>query len=431
MRHMHLQASTIATVMVGVALTGCGAKSGLTVPEVRFDGGWDAAIPLDAPPRDTPRDAFVPPPDECVELPPREPPEFIDVTFISRVSTADVYFLVDVTGSMGDEIEQIRASLRDVLIPGIAAEIDNVRFAVGYYADFPAGEYGAPTDEVFRLLAPSTDSASLVQDAVNRLALQSGGDGPESTTEALYLSAAGSALGRYVPSRRCPDPSTVGYPCFRNDGSRIFLVFTDAPFHNGPFGANPYDSRALGVTAHTYNETITALRSIGGKVLGLYSGGGDPEGLSHLQALARDTGAVRPDGSPIVFDIGLDGRALGASVVEAIRTLVDEVPIDIDVLIEDEPSDELDARMFVDHVEALRAVPESGASRLPDRFDDVLPGTEVTFRVFLANERIERGAEPLRYRLQVVLRGDGVTRLKTTIVEVVIPSIDGVGCEVL
>ncbi len=308
MRHKHLHASMIATLLVGTALSGCGAKSGLTVPVVHHDGGLDAPIPLDAPPRDTPPDAFVPPPDECVELPPREPPEFIDVTFVSRVSTADVYFLVDVTGSMGDEIEQIRESLREVLIPGIAAEIDNVHFAVGYYADFPAGDYGAPTDEVFGLMAPSTDNAAVVQDAVNRLALQSGGDGPESTTEALYLSAAGSALGRYVPSRRCADPRSVGYP-----------FFTDAPFHNGPFGANPYDSERLGVTAHTYNEAVTALRGIGGKVLGLYSGGGDPEGLSHLQALARDTGAVRPDGSPIVFDIGFDGRALGAAVVEATR----------------------------------------------------------------------------------------------------------------
>jgi hypothetical protein len=429
MRHKHLQASMIATALA-TTLLGCGAKSGLTVPEIRFDGGLDAPIPLDAPPRDTPPDAFVPPPDECVELPPREPPEFIDVTFISRVSTADVYFLVDVTGSMGDEIEQIRSSLRDVLIPGIAAEIDNVHFAVGYYADFPAGDYGAPTDEVFGLLAPSTDNATLVQDAVDRLALQSGGDGPESTTEALYLSAVGSALGRFVPSRRCPDRTTVGYPCFRTDGSRIFLVFTDAPFHNGPFGANPYDPERLGITAHTYNETVTALRSIGGKVLGLYSGGGDPEGLSHLQALARDTGAVRPDGSPIVFDIGFDGGALGASVVEAIRTLVDEVPIDIDVLTEDDPTDDLDALMFVERVQALSAVPASGATMFPDRFDNVLPGTEVTFRIFLANELIERGEEPLRYRLQVVLRGDGVTRLKTTIVEVVIPSLDGIGCEV-
>lgn len=410
------------------ALAGCGAKSGLTVPA--YDAGLDAPLPRPDAPFDVPPDAFVPPPDECIELPPREPPEFIDVRFESRVSTADVYFLVDVTGSMGDEIEQIRTTVRDIIIPGIAGEIDNVHFAVGYYADFPVSGYGAPSDEVFSLLAPSTDDAGAVQDAVDRLMLQSGGDGPESTVEALYLSATGMALGRFVPPRRCPDGTTVGYPCFRTEGSRIFLVFTDAAFHNGPFGAWPYDD-SVTPRPHTYDETIGALRGIGGKVLGLYSGAGDPEGFAHLEALARDTGAVRTDGSPIVFDIGSDGRALGESVIEAVRTLVDEVPIDIDTIIEDGEGDDFDAVMFVDRVEARSAVPASGATRREDRFDNVLPGTEVTFRVYLLNEMIERTDEAQRYRLRIVLRGDGVTRLKTTTVEVVIPSLDGEGCEEL
>jgi hypothetical protein len=52
----------------------------------------------------------------------------------------------------------------------------------------------------------------------------------------------------------------------------------------------------------------------------------------------------------------------------------------------------------------------------------------VTFRVLFANERIERGPEPIRYRLRVLLVGDGVTELATTVVEVVIPALDGEGC---
>lgn len=428
MRHSLASVSVCLFALSG-ALIGCGAKTGLRVPPTMMDAGVDAPRSPDAPPFDASPDAFVPDPDECIELPPREPPEFIDVTFVSRVSTADVYFLVDVTGSMGEEIEQIRSTLRDVLIPGIAAEIDNVHFAVGHYADFPVLDYGTSGDEVLRILSTSTDDAMAVQDAVDRLPLQSGGDGPEATVEALYLSASGGSLGRFVPPRPCRDASTVGYPCFRTDGSRIVLLFTDATFHNGPFNAYPYiDDPMLSPRPHTYNEAVTALRGIGAKVLGLYSGSGDPEGLSHLQALARDTGAVRPDGTPIVFDIGFDGRELGPAVVEAVRTLVDEVPIDIDVLLEDGAGDAFDALVFVERVEALSANPPSGATRLTDRFDNVLPGTEVTFRVYFLNELIERTDMVQRYRLQVVLRGDGVTRLKTTVVEVVIPSLDGEGC---
>lgn len=414
---------------VSLAVAGCGAKSGLRVPDAPIDGGMDVGPDtprIDAPLPDVPPDAFVPPPDECIELPPREPPEFIDVSFVSRVSTADVLFLLDVTGSMGDELEQIRSNIRDILIPGIAAEIENANFAVGYYADFPVGGFGGGGDEVFRLLSPSTNDEAAVQDAVNRFMLQSGADHPESTVEALYQSATGSGLGSFVPPRSCP-AGTVGYPCFRAEGSRIILLFTDAPFHNGPFGAYPYTD--ISPRPHTYAETITALRGIGAKVLGLFSGGADPEGLSHLQALARDTGAVRPDGSPIVFDIGFDGRALTRSVIEAVQTLVDEVPIDIDVLLEDDEGDAFDALMFVERVQALEAVPPSGATIGADRFDDVVPGTQVTFRVFFANELIERTDEVQRYRLRVVLRGDGVTRLTATTVEIVIPSLDGEGCD--
>jgi hypothetical protein len=424
MRHSSLRISLLFAV-----LAGCGAKTGLDVPDAPFDAGprLDAPRLPDAPLLDVPPDAFVPPPDECIELPPREPPEFLDVTFLSRVSTADVFFLVDVTGSMGDEIDQIRSNVRDVLIPGIAAEIENVNFAVGHYADFPFGDYGSSGDEVFRLLTPSTGDAALVQSAVDRLVLQSGGDVPECTTEALFQMATGDGFPGYVPPSRCP-PGTVGYPCFRPEGSRIVLVFTDAAFHEGPFGAYPYSG--ISPRPHTYTETVTRLRGIGAKVLGLFSGGAfEVEGLSHLQSLARDTGAVRPDGTPIVFDIGSDGRGLSDSVIEAVRTLVDEVPIDIDVLLEDVPSDALDALQFVERVEALSAVPESGATRGADRFDDVVPGTEVTFRVFFANELVERTADPQRYTLRIVLRGDGVTRLSTTTVEVVVPSLDGEGCD--
>ena len=433
-----------------LSLVGCGAKTGIRVPEAPRDAGFDARVgaardagvdvPVDVPdaprdvffppdlPRDTPPDApiFVPPPDVCIELPPREPPEFLDVRFRTGLDTADVYFLVDVTGSMGEEIEQIRTTLRDVLIPGIAAQIPDVRFAAGHFADFPVSTYGSMGDEVFRILVDTTTDLDTVQRGIDALALQGGNDGPEAAIEALYLSATGTSLLPFVPERRCIDRTTIGYPCFRPNAAPVVLLFTDAPFHNGPFGSNSY----VGISPrpHTYSETIGALRAIGARVLGLYSGASDVGGLPDIRALVRDTGAVRADGTPLVFEVGTDGAALGASVIEAIRTLVEEVPNDIDVVLEDGPDDDLDALLFVERVEALSANPVGGATRLADRFADVMPGTEVTFRIHLRNELIERLATPQRYRLQVILRGDGVTPLRTTFVEVVIPSIDGEGC---
>ena len=410
-----------ALALAGVVLAGCGSKSGLTVPE---PPRLDAAIDAPTPPR-ADASTFVPP-DACVELPPREPPEEITVSFVTRISEADIFFLVDVTGSMMQEIEQIRARLSDTIAPGIARTIPDVRFSLAQYAEFPQPPYGDFSDLPFEMLTPSTSDLGTLQRGLDALVLRSGGDGPESAIEALYLAATGESLGVIVPARRCA-ADTIGYPCFRRTGSRIFLWITDAPSHNGPFGEHPYGDE-VAPRPHQYEETIAALNRIGAKVLGLYSGLGEENGRAHVEEIARRTGAVTASGTPVVFDIGTDGAGLGAGVVEAVRTLVDEVPIDITIRTEDDPGDDLDATMFVRGVETVSAEPAIGAIQGRDRFDAVRPGTRVTFRVLFANDRIERGPDPIRYRLRVTLIGDGVTELATTVVDVVIPALDGEGC---
>lgn len=407
---------------------GCGAKTGLHVPDV--DGGE---------PEDMFRpdmrgvDAFVPPPppDVCVELPPMTPPKFVDATFLARIATADVLFLVDVTGSMTDEIDAIRETLRDRIVPQIASAIPDTQLSVAEFADFPVSPYGDESMDVpFQLRQQSTADIDRVQDAVDRLRTRSGSDIPESHVEALYQSATGAGLGRFVSPGRCP-AGTVGYPCFRTNGSRIILLFTDAAMHNGPGRSEPYDSPPISPAPATYEMALGALRDIGAKVLGLYSGN-DPRdrALTDLESIARDTGAVTEDGVPIVLDIGSRGEGLDEGVVESIRQLVEEVPLDIDAFAEDFPGDEFDALDFVRSIETTGAVPTGGATDLGDEYLGVRPGTRVGFRVFLANERIPRGPEPQSYTLTVVLRGDGVTRLTETVVLVVIPSIDGEGCPV-
>ena len=420
----------LGMLLLGV-LAGCGSKTGLPIPSAPPE---DASVEPDATPiPDGGRpDAFVPPPppDECIELPPREPPEFVDVGFLARIATADVLFLVDVTGSMTEEIAQIRRSLRDVIAPGLADAIEDVHLSVAEFADFPVIPYGDETDIPFRLITPSTAGVSEVQRGVDALVERSGSDIPESHVEALYQAATGEGLGRYVRPAICAS-DRVGGACFRESGSRIVLLFTDAEMHEGPGGSNPYTEPPISPRPHRYEDAVNALRGIGAKVLGLYSGGegGGSQALRDLQQIARDTGAVTRDGQPVWVNIGFSGERLDDGVIDVVRTLVEEVPIDIDVLVEDWPGDEVDALEFVDGVRTLGADRASGATDLGDRYEAVQPGTRVRFRIGLANERIERGPEPQTYYLTIVLRGDGVTRLRETVVQVVIPARDGRGCE--
>jgi hypothetical protein len=417
---------SIVLILVVGLVGGCGAKSGLRVPpppDAGVDTGVDAGPPDAGPP-----DAG-PVPDECVELPYDEPPESVEVSFIGRILAADVLFLVDTTGSMTEEIDQISRTLREILVPQMAETIGDVRFSVASVADFyvEGAGYGGDRDVPFQLVQPSTDNVSAVQTAIERLPMSNGADGPESQTEALYQAATGNGIGRFVPPARCPE-GTVGAPCFRADGSRIILLFTDAEFHNGPGGSNPYGTD-VSPTPHTYAEAVNELRAIGAKVLGLFSGGSDPAALRDLQTVARDSGAVSPSGEPVVFDIGSDGRNLDTGVIDAVETLVDEVPIDIDVLVEDVEGDPFDATMFVEEVVALRAVPRDGAVNRGDRFDGVRPGTRVTFSILLQNDLLPPAMEARSYLMRIVLRGDRATRLQTTIVQIVIPGVRGETCE--
>src|SRR5688572_7563951 len=92
-------ARSVLLVAGAMAIAACGAKTGLGVGHPPpIDAGMDA--PIDA---EVPVDAEVPI-DECIELPFLEPPREIIVSFLARILTADVMFLVDTTGSMGEEI---------------------------------------------------------------------------------------------------------------------------------------------------------------------------------------------------------------------------------------------------------------------------------------------------------------------------------------
>ena len=251
-----------AVVLLALAQASCGAKTGLRTPVVHEDASMDAghdAAP-DAPMRDAPMADAWTPPDVCIELPPDQPPTELPVEFVARIESAEIFFLVDVTGSMAGEIDAIQARVVDTIAPGIAAQIPEVRFSVGHFADYPQDGFGSTGDEVFALLRRSTSDIGDVAAATRELVLQMGGDPPEAYVEALFLTATGEGITRLVPTSSCPGvPGAVGYPCFGPSGARIILLFTDAEAHNGPGGVNPYE----GITPapHTYDETVGALHS--------------------------------------------------------------------------------------------------------------------------------------------------------------------------
>lgn len=409
----------LGALLLAAVLAGCGAKTGLDVPDASRQQPRDAG-------RDSGLDAGIP----CIEVPLDGGAIEVPLDIEAELARADVLFLVDTTASMQDEINQIRSGLRDRIAPGIADAIPDSALGVAHFEDFPEGMCGEAGDVPFRLLAPITSDLNRVQAAVDALRLGNGLDRPESQVEALYQVATGDGFGRFIPpSFGCPGGG-VGYPCFRPDALPIVLLFTDAPFHNGPGGTNPYTC-TLFPPPHTYAQAVEALNRFGVRVIGMYSAD-DGVGRSDVVAIARDTGAMDGD-RPLVFDIGGRAQRLSEDVVTAIRTLADVIEFDVDtVLVDPDPGDGIDPRTFVEELVAVRAEPMDrirGIDRDTNTFLGVRAGTRIYYQLRLRNDAVVPGPEPRRFRLEIVFRGDRRTRLGSRIVEIVVPGADGSGCD--
>ena len=221
---------------------GCGAKTGLLVPE---------------------RDAAPEPEEEeiCVDVDPERRMAELDLEMTTRLLSADVFFLIDCTGSMRGEIANIQRSLTTTIVPAALELIPDVRFGVGAVADFPIADYGAGEDAPFELRRAITDDVAAVQSAIDDLPRWDGGDEAESQVEALYQIATGEGLDTFVsPSPGCPRMG-LGYPCFREGSQPVVMLVTDAPFHNGPHGEFPY----IGIfpQPHFFDDAMEALADRG------------------------------------------------------------------------------------------------------------------------------------------------------------------------
>jgi hypothetical protein len=422
---------TRAIPLLLVLLAGCGAKSGLAVPHpdatiAALDAGIDAGTPdagLDAGPPDAGIE-----PEPCVEVPYASVPQIVDIDFEARIVAADIVFLVDNTASMGPLIDEIETTLQLRLIPGLLEQVPDLQMGIAIYRDFGFFPYGSPGDRPFDVLQTSTSDEAALQTAAERMFPRGGGDEPEAATEALYQIATGEGLDPYVGSVACE--RGFGAVCLREDAFPIVIVFTDAPFQNGP--SLPSSYAAIRPPPHRYDETVLALTARGVRVLGMWIGGSLMGGRTRadLAQVALDTGALTPDGEPIVLDLDSGGgRPLVGRVVDAIETLVDASTIDVDAIVEDVEGDTVDATRFVTSITPRRAIPADGATIRGSRFEDVRPGTRVELRIVLDNDFLPPADDTRTYPLRVTLRADGVTTLRTRIVEVVVPGDDGGGCE--
>lgn len=409
----------------------------------------------------------IPPDDFFVVLPFMGARAERTLRFGTNIEQADVFFLVDMTGSMQGERTNLIQGLLDTIIPGIEAAIPNVEFGAGGMDDFPVSPYGASPDLPFYLLraigpamedlggwsiaagptmcprnAGTNDIGMItggpdgqpdILQAVQGLPCHGGSDGEESYIPALHATASGMGLtwaGGSVPDQSCPsrpdEPGARrGYPCFRPGSLPIVLLFGDYSFHNGPGGTAPYS-----FPAPTYDMTVAALTGIGARVIGIFSGGefGGTTFRTDYEAVARDTGTVDGSGMPLVFDINSDGSGLGTAVVDAVANLVGGTPQDVSTRTENVPGnpDEFNAPLFIKSITPLEGYAGGIAGTGYDSKDDttfygVIPGTEVEFAIDFWNDVRPPAATAQVFQARIIVVGNGVADLDSRNVYILVP----------
>jgi hypothetical protein len=356
------------------------------------------------------------PTDFYVILPYGDPAELRELDFRARLGKGDVFFLVDTTGSMGAAIGNVRSSLSSRIVPALTDAIADVQMGVGDYRDFPVGTYGDPGDWPYQLRQSMTPDVAAVQTALNGLRAGGGADGPESMLEGLHGAVTSGGT-----------PGTFGTAQFRTDSHPIIVVVTDASSHNNPSGDANYDGT---VAARSWAETIAALTAEGVKIVGAAVNAAPfpfpipiPSGSRRdLDRLATDTGSFGLDGALTVYES--PGGSVDTSVVDGIVDLVGASTQDVTSRRIDDPSDAVDATLFIQAVTPLRAT--RATSFDATTFYGVAGGTTITFQVTFQNDFLPEETYVQIFHAEIEVHDvPGGTRLDVHDVYIVVPAIGG------
>jgi hypothetical protein len=400
--------------------------------------------------------------------------------FSTDIPALDLFFLMDVTGSMGGVISNLQSALLSTLIPGVTGAVADAQFGVGAYGDFPLNPYGSPScgvgaDQPFILLQPVTASQIAVTNGVNALSMNGqpigcGNDWPESLMEGFYQAATGDGLTGPSPTLVPPNHDGIGGVAFREGTMPVVVGMGDATSHvpgqSGDCGGDLGYNFPPITEGHDRQQTKDALNAICGRAIGI-AVGDFCSAQSDLEDLATATGArvppvawdvpSRPPGCavgqcctnlngtgrapdadglcPVVFKTDGGGTGVGAHIVTGIQMLTRYATFEVNT----ETTGEIesidgvplpDGHTTADFIKSI--VPSSfqlppPPPALPNptfdsiSFQGVTPGTVVTFDVVGFNDFVETTDDAKIYTAHIQVLAGECTELDERDVFILVP----------
>lgn len=357
------------------------------------------------------------------------------LNFKTSLQFADVYFLMDTTGSMQEEIQAMGAA-----VEGIVDALTCERFGSSCALDQDCGDPARVCGPSGECIANPTDGAgcipslytgvgtfegnyasyrnrvSLQGDAqVTRTAIPSSANGG-GATEPLFQSVQYIYSSPYGTSR-CVGGG-VGCPGFRKDAARLLVTVTDEPDQCGDGDGDCGDGLPQ-YTGYpeTASEAAAALTHPGEEItfVGINAAPSGTEARDDLVALAVAAGSYDAQGAPLVFD------GANSNVVSSVSSAIQEVAFNLDLRVtieaQDQPNDAGDALPFIDylvvnetaaHCTDVSVTEDTDADTRDDAFPALRPGTPVCWDVVAKrNTFVMPTLEPQMFRARLSVRGDG------------------------
>lgn len=132
------------------------------------------------------------------------------LTPATATNALDLIFVIDTTGSMADDIAEVKRRAVEI-INQVAANSPDWRIAVVTYRDHPQPPYGDPGDYVSQLDLPFSANQTEIISKINAIQVGGGGDGPEAVFAGLLHG--------------------IGQP-WRDGVRKILILMGDAPPHD-------------------------------------------------------------------------------------------------------------------------------------------------------------------------------------------------------
>jgi len=330
--------------------------------------------------------------------------EYRDLDFSTDIQFADILFLVDLSGSMIGEHDNLKAGINNIIIAGVNDEISSAGFGLvkfGCWDDW---------DDAYELTQPITLNSSAVQAAVNTITDCGGSD--EIHNEALWQAATGAGFdqdGYYIPPVSCGGQvGDEGGACFRDLALPIFIMISDEDFISGE--------------GHSLSQAITAMNNLGAKFIGVDSG----DAMGDYNTISNGTGSLDQFSQPFNFDINSDGTGMSSAIVDAIIELTQNIELS-SVTTERESVTNpysIDTTNFIKAITPIAADPPSGVDSFDaTSFYGVDPGTMVTFNVDFYNDFFEPPSGTVElFEATIYVFGSG-TQLDTREVYIIVPPI--------